>query len=97
MSIYCGSKTTPKGKVAGNKTQCFFQGRKAGFVGALSKNNITKTEMLLNGNNMGQRVIQGVAKALGLKNYAEKKSVILPRVLAHDWDKLNAKTVLMMM
>ena len=97
MSMYCGTKATPKGRVKGTAGYCFIQGRRAGFVGALSKNYITKAEMLLNGANMGQRVIQGVAKALGLPKYAEKKSIILPRVLAHDWDKLNAKNVLMAM
>jgi len=43
------------------------------------------------------RAIQAVAKALGLPKYCEKKAIVLPRILAHDWDKVNAKQVLLML
>ena len=95
MSIYCGSKKTPAGKVRGTSNQCFMVGRKAGFIGGISKNNITKNEVIANGSNMGQRVLQGIAKALGIKKYSEKKSIILPKILAHEWVSINAKHVLM--
>lgn len=92
---YCGFKATPKGKVRGTSAQCFISGRRAGFIGALSKNNITKAEMLLNGAHYGQRALQAIAKALGIKKYGEKKSLLLPRILAHEWTQINAKNVLM--
>jgi len=92
---YCGFKQTPAGRVKGTSAQCFKIGRRSGFVGALSKNDITKAEMLLNGAHYGQRSVQAIAKALGLPNYSEKKSLLLPRILEHDWTKVNAKEVLL--
>lgn len=94
-NIYCGSKATPHGKVAGTKNQCFRQGRRAGFVGGISKNNITKAEVIQMGNLIHQRPLQAIAKALGIAEYALKKAELLPIVLAHNWQRVNAKDVLL--
>ena len=92
---YCGKKVTPAGKVKGTANQCFKVGLKAGFVGGLSKNFITKKEVQANGENMGQRALQAIAKLLAIPKYGEKKAIILPKILARDWVRLNAKNVLL--
>jgi hypothetical protein len=39
--------------------------------------------------------LQALAKALGIHEYAVKKSELLPIVLAHNWTYVNAKHVLL--
>lgn len=96
MPIYCGRNAVPPaGKVRGTSNQCFLQGRKAGFVGGISKNNITKREVMAMGNAIHQRPLQAIAKALGIHEYALKKTQLLPIVVAHNWTYVNAKQVLL--
>jgi hypothetical protein len=97
VRIYCGTKKTPRGRVAGTKNQCYVIGRKSGFVGGISKNDITKKEIVEMGNDINQRSLQALAKALGMRQYAFKKSDLLPLIVAHDWTRINAKKVLLNM
>jgi hypothetical protein len=94
VQIYCGSKQTPAGKVRGTAAFCYKRGRRAGFAGAISKNFITKAEVAANHAAMGQRMLQAIAKALGLPKYSEKKALIVPRILGTEWVRLNAKDIL---
>ena len=92
---YCGNKATPHGKVRGTSGYCFVAGRRAGFVGGISKGVITKAELELIGDDIKQRPLQAIAKSIGVPNSSQKKSLLLPRVLAFDWDQVSAKDVLL--
>lgn len=92
---FCGNPhKRPPGRPQGTPSYCFVSGRKSGFVGGIQSQYIKKSEIENNGEELGQRALQAIAKALGIPRYGRKKSEILPAILAHNWVKVSAKECL---
>jgi hypothetical protein len=67
--MYCGSKTRPpRGKVFGTPNQCFLKGRKAGFIGGISKGLVKLTPDGLNG--LRKDVVREIAYRFGVTRYS---------------------------
>ena len=68
--MYCGNKTRPpRGKVFGTPNQCFLKGRKAGFVGGISKGLVKLAPEGLNG--LRKDVVREIAYRFGVTGYSQ--------------------------
>lgn len=68
--MYCGNKTRPpRGKVFGTPNECFLKGRKAGFVGGVSKGLVKLTPDGLNG--LRKDVVREIAYRFGVTGYSQ--------------------------
>jgi hypothetical protein len=124
VSVYCGSKETPKGRVKGTANQCYKNGIRNGFVAGiqqaqkeetkkrqkvqsivkeLNERNLNKAGYLTrqqfneefdNGEAILQRPLQTIARVLGIDNPTQKKSLLLPRIQAHNWTKIKLKDLI---
>jgi len=68
--MYCGKeRQPPKGKRFGTPNQCFLKGRKAGFVGGVSKGLVPLTRDGLN--QLRKDVVRELAFRFGVRNYSQ--------------------------
>jgi hypothetical protein len=68
--MYCGNKTRPpRGKRFGTPNECFLKGRKAGFIGGISKGLIPLTRDGLNG--LRKDVVREIAFRFGVRRYSQ--------------------------
>lgn len=100
VSVYCGAKETPKGRVKGSSNQCYKNGLRNGFIAGIKKGSkktnsgeyLTRKqfeEEFDNGEAILQRPLQAIARLLNIDRPADKKSVLLPRIRAKNWDKIK--------
>lgn len=103
VSVYCGSKETPKGRVKGTSNQCYKNGLRNGFVAGIKKGSETSKvdnsgeyltrkqfeEEFNNGEAILQRPLQAIARLLNIDRPADKKSLLLPRIRAKNWDRIK--------
>lgn len=83
---YCGAKKVPKGERRGTSTECYFIGRKAGFVGGISKSNVKLTQTGLG--QLRKDVLREIAYRFNVKNYSHMlKADLINNILAKKGNK----------
>ncbi len=66
---YCGTKTIPpQGRPRGTASQCFILGRRAGYIGGISKGLVKLTQGELN--KLKKDVIRVIAMKFNVSNYS---------------------------
>jgi len=78
---YCGAKKPSKGQRIGTSTECYYLGRKAGFVGGISKSNVELTQKGLGG--LRKDVVREIAFRFKVNNYSNMlKTDLIDNILA---------------
>ena len=80
LKIYCGKKNTPKNRVKGTSNQCFLIGRKAGYIGAISKGIVELTQASLN--KLSKDIIRAIAQKFNVTGYSKmNKDELIQNIL----------------
>jgi hypothetical protein len=83
---YCGTKKPSKAQRIGTPTECYYLGRKSGFVGGISKSNVELTQKGLGG--LRKDVIREIAFRFNVKNYSNMlKTDLIDNILAKKGNK----------
>jgi hypothetical protein len=69
LKIYCGKKNTPKNRIKGTSNQCFLLGRKAGYVGGVSKGIVELSQPSLN--TLTKDIIRAIAQKFNVTGYSK--------------------------
>jgi hypothetical protein len=87
LKPYCGSKKPTSKERKGTPTECYYLGRKAGFVGGISKSNIELSQKGLG--SLRKDVLREIAFRFKVKNYSHMlKTELIDNILAR---KQNTK------
>lgn len=80
LKIYCGTKNTPKNRIKGTSNQCFLLGRRAGYIGGITKGIVELTQSSLN--TLTKDVVRAIAQKFNVTGYSKmKKDELIRNIL----------------
>lgn len=81
LKPYCGAKKPSSGERRGTSTECYYLGRKAGFVGGISKSNVELSQKGLG--SLRKDVVREIAFRFKVNNYSNMlKTDLIDNILA---------------